>query len=425
MQSTPNESNDNQWEMISTDEPASADATATATSADATATAASADATADVADATATPVRPPAYILCGFVADRSGSTASMKESQQRAYPKFVNDRKKDSVETGAKVLLHSTEFDDHPTVFHNWVDVQSLEQFTERELNQWFSPRGSTRLIDTMYESLTEMKRKFLEVEKSLKEGNESNQKIVGIWACITDGLDNMSRIYSYDQVSALVRELRGMGMQIFFLGANQDAIATATRMGIAPGAALNMAATRQHSTAAYRALSAGMTRAVTQPVQRSAPGVLQTPVTFTAAERETSAPPLQRQNAGGFGNYYNPYQAPQMYGIPPVQLLPQDAVRMTTCTSNLPRSRMTRGITMGSAIAPTAAPVPPPVVPPPVMGGGGGRGHAGGNQNWTQPPVATAQIQAAAAAPAAAPTSSGAPVQVVIPRVSTSNDES
>ena len=54
------------------------------------------------------------------------------------------------------------------------------------------------------------------------------------IVAILTDGLDNASCTYTWPQISCMIdHQQRVYGWRFIFLGANQDAIATATRMSV------------------------------------------------------------------------------------------------------------------------------------------------------------------------------------------------
>ena len=76
--------------------------------------------------------------------------------------------------------------------------------------------------------------------------------------AIFTDGLENASREFSLDQINSLIRDKRdNHGWEFLFLAANQDAIATAGRMGIDP----NMAGTVKFSKEGVHSSSSSMSR--------------------------------------------------------------------------------------------------------------------------------------------------------------------
>ncbi len=76
--------------------------------------------------------------------------------------------------------------------------------------------------------------------------------------AIFTDGLENASREFSLDRINSLIREKREEhGWEFLFLAANQDAIASAGRMGIDP----KMAGTVKFSKEGVHSSSSSMSR--------------------------------------------------------------------------------------------------------------------------------------------------------------------
>jgi hypothetical protein len=90
-----------------------------------------------------------------------------------------------------------------------------------------------------------------------IPEAERPGQVIVAI---LTDGHENASRIFTWQQIAAKIRhQEQHYAWQFLFLGANQDAIATAAQMGIAAG----NAATYLHDTVGYTTSSKAMSRKV------------------------------------------------------------------------------------------------------------------------------------------------------------------
>jgi len=73
----------------------------------------------------------------------------------------------------------------------------------------------------------------------------------------ITDGMENASREYSYDQIKRMIdRQKEKYGWEFIFLGANIDAIETAKRFGIAEEMAANYHADREGTQLNYEAVN-------------------------------------------------------------------------------------------------------------------------------------------------------------------------
>ena len=77
------------------------------------------------------------------------------------------------------------------------------------------------------------------------------------IFAILTDGLENASRRYSLEDVSKKISKRRNKdGWEFLFLGANQDAIATAAQMNIRVRDSASSAATPSQMFSSHKALS-------------------------------------------------------------------------------------------------------------------------------------------------------------------------
>lgn len=83
-----------------------------------------------------------------------------------------------------------------------------------------YSPNGSTPLYDTMGHMLTEME----------EFATDTDVVLVTI---ITDGYENSSRSYNAEKIKTLVNRLDEKDWVFTYIGANQDAILEAGKMGI------------------------------------------------------------------------------------------------------------------------------------------------------------------------------------------------
>jgi hypothetical protein len=96
-----------------------------------------------------------------------------------------------------------------------------------------FIPRGSTALLDAQGRTITMLERQLASLPEARRHG-----KIC--FVTLTDGQENASRVYGVDQVAEMIRRHREEhGWEFIFLGANQDAIATATKLNISGGASM------------------------------------------------------------------------------------------------------------------------------------------------------------------------------------------
>lgn len=160
--------------------------------------------------------------------------------------------------------------------FKQYIDDHYVEQFTARRteiledsyvlgesgylhqsvtqdginLEEDYFVRGSTALLDAIGLTLT----KVINVQKHTAESERAEHVLFVI---TTDGMENASREFSYDQISRMIEcQTTQYGWEFIFLGANMDAIATATRLGIRQDRATNYLADHQGTLLNYEVLN-------------------------------------------------------------------------------------------------------------------------------------------------------------------------
>jgi uncharacterized protein YegL len=104
---------------------------------------------------------------------------------------------------------------DYRTQF-NLCHISKVEEFNYSN----YVPNGGTPLYDTMGKALTELE----------KEATDSDIVLVTI---ITDGYENSSYEYNQESIKALISRLDEKDWVFTYIGANQDAILEAGKMGI------------------------------------------------------------------------------------------------------------------------------------------------------------------------------------------------
>lgn len=140
-----------------------------------------------------------------IILDRSGSMESMKKDMQKAVNKFIFDQK--SKIPHLKVTL--AQFDEEYELLFNSKPIKDVPKIK-------IKPRGRTALLDAIGQTLT----------KAIKTVTPATRVIV---ITITDGLENASTKFTREKVFDKIKHLRKIhNWKFVFLGANQDAIATA-----------------------------------------------------------------------------------------------------------------------------------------------------------------------------------------------------
>jgi uncharacterized protein YegL len=124
-----------------------------------------------------------------------------------------------------------------------------------------YVPNGGTPLYDAIGISVTNLKNK---IQSKLNTGEASALVVI-----LTDGAENQSSVEKWkdadfsDQgkkIRNLITELSKSNLWTFtFIGANQDAVLTATKLGVSANNVANYTASNQGSTLAFSALNSSL----------------------------------------------------------------------------------------------------------------------------------------------------------------------
>ena len=156
-----------------------------------------------------------------FILDRSGSMQSIAEAAVSSFNELLERQKKEHEQTPVRMslVLFNTEYD-VPFSSAMASELPRLDMKT-------YDPDGGTALLDAMGRTIDELGSRLA----SMSEADRPGKVIVAI---MTDGEENSSRNFSWDQISEKIKQQRDIyKWEFLFLGANQDAIATAGRMNI------------------------------------------------------------------------------------------------------------------------------------------------------------------------------------------------
>jgi hypothetical protein len=181
------------------------------------------------------------FTRIAIILDRSGSMESCKESTVAGFNEFIRTQK----EIPGEAMVKLVQFDDqYETVFDK--PLKECPELTQST----FVPRGSTALLDAQGRTVVELGRELA----ALAESQRPSKVIV---VTLTDGLENASKEYDLEEIGKLIREQRDKyNWDFVFLGANQDAIATAAAMSIPLPSAMSYSTSRAGVAATMAAVS-------------------------------------------------------------------------------------------------------------------------------------------------------------------------
>ena len=185
------------------------------------------------------------YAEIAFVLDRSGSMKSCQQAAIEGFNQFLADQQK----TDGLAKLTLVLFDDEYLVPISSIPVEEVVSLTD----DTYQPRGCTALLDAIGQTIDNLGQRLAE----LAEKDRPGQVIVAI---LTDGLENASQRFTWKEIAGKIKHQTETYKWIFlFLGANQDAIATAANLSIAANNAANYVADAAGSKAGQAAFSRKM----------------------------------------------------------------------------------------------------------------------------------------------------------------------
>lgn len=176
-----------------------------------------------------------------FILDRS---TSMKKLVSDTIGGFNSMIKRQQDETDGNALVSTVLFNQKSFVLHDRIPLAEIKPLTEKD----YQVGGGTALLDAVGSSLKHIKN----IHKYAREEDRPQKTLFVI---TTDGKENYSHIFSYYDVKRLIEQQKELGWQFLFLGANIDAVKTATHIGIDAKRAVNYHADSKGTREVYEAI--------------------------------------------------------------------------------------------------------------------------------------------------------------------------
>ena len=177
-----------------------------------------------------------------FILDKSGSMAGLEEDTIGGFNSMIERQRNEPGEAYVSTVLFSNE----SSVLHDRADIRKVEPMTRQQ----YFVGGGTALIDAIGQAI----RHIGNVHKYAREEDRPEHTIFVI---TTDGMENASHRYTSDQVKAMVkRQSEKYGWEFLFLGANIDAVETASHFGIGADRAVRFHNDRRGVALNYEAVS-------------------------------------------------------------------------------------------------------------------------------------------------------------------------
>ena len=181
-----------------------------------------------------------------FILDRSGSMGGLESDTIGGFNGLIQKQRKEDGEAYVSTIL----FDNVSEVLHDRVPLSQIKPMTDEE----YTVRGCTALLDAIGGAI----RHIGNIHKYARNEDVPEHTMFVI---ITDGMENASHRYTYDQIKKMIsRQKERYGWEFLFIGANIDAAEVAGRVGIARERTANYRSDSMGTQVLYESLAAPMT---------------------------------------------------------------------------------------------------------------------------------------------------------------------
>ncbi|MGD9168822.1 MAG: VWA domain-containing protein [Candidatus Thiodiazotropha sp.] len=150
------------------------------------------------------------------VLDRSGSMSTCRTDAEGGLNQFITDQKKSEGECVFTLVQFDTDYE----FVHKGVPINEVGHCQ-------LTPRGMTALHDAVGRAINETGLRLSSMPEESRPG-------LVIFVILTDGMENASKEFKLDQIKEMIQTQQDQfNWKFTFLGANQDAFAAGSSMGI------------------------------------------------------------------------------------------------------------------------------------------------------------------------------------------------
>ena len=177
-----------------------------------------------------------------FILDRSGSMAGLESDTIGGFNAMIEKQKK----IDGKCFVSTVLFDNVSEVLHDRVDLAAIQPMTDKD----YTVGGCTALIDAIGGAIHH-------IGNIHKYARPEDVPEHTVFVITTDGMENASHRYTAEKVKNMVqRQTEKYGWEFLFLGANIDAVETASNIGIAKDRAVNFHSDKEGTALNYSVMS-------------------------------------------------------------------------------------------------------------------------------------------------------------------------
>lgn len=231
------------------------------------------------------------FTAIAVIIDASGSMAGLTNDTIGNFNSFLNDQK---AIPGEAVFSLCT-FNTACQMVHDFVPLHGVEELN----NKTYRASGGTALLDAMGTTIDAMGAKLA----AMPEHERPSKVIVLV---ITDGEENSSEIFTLEQIKDKVTHQHDKySWEFVFIGANIDAIAAGTSLGIAACNSVAYTSDSRGTQQLYRSVSSNLGSYRSSIAPQHVDFFAQTGITPTS--QVPANPTTNTGNAGGVVSGFNP----------------------------------------------------------------------------------------------------------------------
>ena len=165
-----------------------------------------------------------------FILDSSSSMLSSVDTTVSGYNEYLDTQRKEAIDSGIDTIVSLYTFDGRR--INNLIDRKNILEVEPISTAEYY-PSGMTNLYDAIGNVMFNLNHEFKKVAKKDRES-----VIVTI---LTDGHENASKEFTSKDIKEMVKKSENKGWAFMFLGANIDAFAVGSTLGMG-----------QHNTVQY-----------------------------------------------------------------------------------------------------------------------------------------------------------------------------
>lgn len=182
-----------------------------------------------------------------FILDRSGSMEGLESDTIGGFNSMI---KQQQTEVEGDAFVSTILFNSESFVLHDRVPLADIQPLTDKD----YRVSGMTALLDAIGDAVKHIKNIH-------KYAREEDRPLKTLFIITTDGFENASRRFRYDDVKQLIEQQKAAGWEFVFLGANINAVQVASDIGIDHDSAVDYHADEIGTSKVFGAMSKRISR--------------------------------------------------------------------------------------------------------------------------------------------------------------------